>query len=293
MSTAVGVLERNPIIQTPGQVSYQASRKNFPVLYSPPKYYFESSEFYQIRGGFTAEFIENPTMKIIGMTGLQQRIIYDLKRVTLAAFGKDKSQEEIYAPDQVIMKNCILVDSLTIIRKGSEVVAFASSSFLDDDILYENASMVDPKYQGSVGLGMIPPMYVWSKIFEKRPELINRLKITGRTCNQEVVSMLDHVLENMVVSGQDDLDKKDVDLFEKVASELSCNYDLETGILKEVYPEGLTKGKQKQKFAETFAKLGPKDGYLLAGKVKYMHVCRLLKRETSVIQNTYEMEVAA
>jgi len=273
--------------QLPKPPKYRYKISGFPVLYPSPKQYCHDSEFYQIRGGFVAEVIYNPFTRFME-NGILHRVINDLRRVTLRAFGKTEKQAEIYAPDQIIRKNAIFVDWLTVVRKDTKVVAYTAASFIDDDILYLHASMVLPEFQSHGGLGIVPHMYVWKKLLESK--LVNRqekFRVVGRTRNQGVVSMMSHVLEKVMISGDNSLSLEYRQIFTKTAEVLKSPYDEENGIAKNVYPKGLPNGSGKTngEYDKLFFGLDECDAFFIAGRVDVRRMLRLLNRE--LVNNSY------
>lgn len=252
------------------------------------KCYFESSEFYQIRGGFIAEVIQNPAVKALE-TGIMEQIVDDLTLVTLASFGKDVSQKDLYASEKVIKKNAIFVDWLTVVREDSKIVAYAASSYLDvkKAILYFNATIVDEKYQLKGGLGSINHMYIIAKILESRGDLeSNSLSLLTRTRNKNVARLMDSVLKNMKISGQDDLGLDDKEFFNSVAKSIDGIFDCATGITRNIYPAGLPFGSEKaDNINEIFCKLGECDAYLISGKINYDKISKFIKREIKSVKD--------
>ncbi|MCK5243552.1 hypothetical protein KAR34_13975 [bacterium] len=289
MSAAVGVLERNPFTQTHGQVTCQERSENFPVLDSSRKYYLESSEFYQLRGGFEAEVIQNPLFKFIEK-GIMDKVTRDLQKVTLKAFVKPESQMDIFAPEDVVRKNAIFADWLTVIRKGTKIIAFGSQTHIGQNVLCLNSAMVDPEYQSKGAFGILMQMYIWQKILgQKFVGRENELRIVMRTRNKDVASIMTHVLSNVKISGDPETTEDQVRFYEIVANALQSPYEQQTGILRNVYPEGLPNGTngRNEKINTLFPKLGAKDAYFVAGEVNMKSSARLLRRE---LERIYQLE---
>jgi hypothetical protein len=263
------------------QPTVQTQPKVFTLF--PQTYYFETSEFYKIRGGFVAEVIQNPSVKFLEK-GILNQVTQDLTMVTLAAFGKRMEEKEMYAPEKVIHKNGIFVDWLTVIRAGSEIIAYTSASYLGKEILYLNAAMVNMNFQSASGLGIIPHLYLWTKLLDHRHDQESlTLNIVMRSRNKDVANIMSHVLKNEKISGETNLTFEEKMLFSHVAKQIGSSYDENTGINFDVYPNGLPGGSDKhgEKLNMIFSKLGECDAYLISGKANYLRMKKLLQREIS------------
>lgn len=243
-------------------------------------YYFADSEFYTVRGGITAEVIYSPFVKMI-QKGIVGQVIKDLRKVTLAAFEKTEDQSDVYTPDKVMLKNAIMVDYLTIFRNESTIVAYTTSTYLDKNILYLNAAMVNPRYNDRHCLGTLGHLYTWHKILEQRPEAKNDLKIIIRTRNKDVANIMFHILVDAAVSGDETATEELKNTFNKTACLIESNYDAKSGINREVYPEDLPDGSDGhgECFNNIFLKLGPCDACFIAGKMNCMRLEKIVKRE--------------
>jgi hypothetical protein len=255
-----------------------------------PAFYFSDSEFYQMRGGFTAEVIRNPFVKFTEHI-LLTKAVNELTQVTMAAFDKSMNNVEVYAPQSVIIKNAIMVDWLTIIRQGNKIVAYATSSYLEEEQknLYLSATIVDKDYQAKSGLGLFAQIYIWEKILKLRNDFESHsLNIVTRSRNKDVARILKSLLKQMKISG-DDLNENECEFFKTVAHAINSPYNTETGINPNVYPAGLPVGLSKNDDIDNvFSKLGECDAFLLAGKIDYEKIVRLLKREiTRKADNRY------
>ncbi|MCD4814383.1 hypothetical protein K8S19_11910 [bacterium] len=255
------------------------------------RYYFQDSEFYQIRGGFEAELIRNPMIKFIEH-GIVERAVYELQSVTMKAFEKPMDDVDVYAPMDVIKKNAIFSDWLTVIRKDGMIVAYGSQSYLAQDVLYLNSAMVDPKYQGSGAFGILIQLYVWDKIIRQRYFGHEQdLKIIIRTRNKNGASVMHHVLDEVDISGDSNISLETKRLYTDVASILESTYDVNTGIAPNVYPAGLptgTNGKYK-KVNELFSGLCDRDAYFVSGIVNMRATERIINRE--VVDTTRKTEL--
>lgn len=276
----------------PCTIKFKPSKKvlYFNSIIKPDKYkmrYFADSEFYQIRGGFTAELIKNPMIKFIKHEMIN-RVVSDLIPVTLSAFEKNNDKSEIYASKEIIMKNTIFTDYLTIIRDGDKIVAYSASSFLDKkkSILYFNATNVAKEYQNKGVLGSINHMYVVVKILNERKDYEGcSLTLVTRTRNKSVARLLDSVYLNMKVSGDASLSFKEKEFFNVVAEILKSPYDIKTGVNKNVYPSGLPNGSEKNdKIDKIFSKLDTGDAFFISGKPNFAKASILLKRQVKKLE---------
>ena len=282
-SSVASMLEKSSEVNNKQQVPTQehANQSKNPLESPITECYLENSEFYQIRGGFIAEVIQNPFVKFIDK-GMTERVIQDLRKVTLAAFGKTEDEAEIYASDEVMRKNAVLVDWLTVVRKGTRIVAYTSASYIERNILYLNSSIVDPEFQCHSGLGILPHMYVWQEILESRLSFkTHNLTIVGRTCNKAAVSVMEHVWERVMISGEDNVSSEYQQIFKETAKVLSSSYEEATGIAKDVYPVGLPNGSgmHNEKLNKLFNKLKLCDAFYIAGKVNIKKVMKFVHRE--------------
>jgi hypothetical protein len=255
----------------------------------PQPCYFQDSEFYQLHGGFTAEVIQNPFNKFLEK-GITNNVIHDLTKVTLASFEKSQDESEIYAPEKVIIKNAVLVDWLTIVRHENKIVAYASSSYLDEfkNTLYFNATIVDADFK-QYSIGSITHMYIFEKILKSRNDFeSSTLNLITRTRNRSVAKLLESVMLDVKYSSDSELDCEDKSFFSQAAKMIGGTYNEKDGISMRVYPTGLPVGSDKvsEKIQRVFAPLGETDGLLILGKCNYLKICKFLKREIKKSENT-------
>jgi hypothetical protein len=281
------VLEKNDTLANQSLInSRQTTSSNNFGIQEKAEYYFSDSEFYNIHGGFVAEVIQNPHFKIL-QAGLLEKVTQDLTAATLAAFGKTRDQKEEYAPKDVIWKHGIFVDWLTVVRDGSKVIAYSSSSYLNEsqNLIYFNATMVDEAYQKISGLGSINHMYVIEKILRQRNDLESAsLDFVTRSRNKGVARLLSSIMKYIKISGDDSLPQEDKSLFSNVAKLIDGVYDEATGICKNVYPKGLPTGVDKpDALGNMFLKLDECDGFFIYGKFNYHRICKYLAREVKPI----------
>ena len=286
-SLITSMLEKFPKVnQQQISTQEQANQSKFPFESPVTECYIESSEFYRIRGGFIAEVIQNPFVKFIDK-GMTERVIQDLRKVTLAAFGKTEAQAEVYASDEVMRKNAILVDWLTVVRKGTRIVAYTTGSIIERDVFYTNATMVIPEYQRNSGLGIVPNIYIWNKLLGKRMHLVSGdIKLVCRTQNKSIVSLLTHIWEEMIISGENNISDENKQMFKKIAESTNSSYEENNGISRNVYPGNLPKGKDNghtNRFKEMFEKLGVRDAFYVAGKANARKFKKVIKMQISAI----------
>jgi hypothetical protein len=286
------VVQKEPELIKKSDVLFSDAEYQNHIAQPKPKCFFQDSEFYQIRGGFIAEVINNPALKGIKQ-GVVSEMIVELTKVTLSSFGKTEDQKETYASEKIIRKNAILVDWLTVVRFGSSIVAYAASSYLDDQKqnLYFNATIVDQAYQSKGGLGSINHMFILEKILKERMDFeSNTLDLITRTRNKNVARLMDSVLNGMKISTDDNLALSEKKRFANLADLIGGSYDATTGIDKNVYPVGLPSGAEKSdEINKSFECLGECDGVLISGKINYQRICKFLKREVvSIATNNTE-----
>lgn len=240
---------------------------------------FEDSEFYQVRGGVVAEVIHYPFLKFTQRQ--KQDLFKKLRETTLKSFGKDESEAEIYASDEILRKNSILVDWLTLFRYEKKIIAYTSCSLLTPKILYSNASIVNPDYQSKGCFGILGHMYIWDKLANQPNFDISQINVVVRTRNRDVVNIMSHVLENLNISCQDHLAAEIKKIFDQIAVFFGNHYDANTGIAKNVYPEGLPSGicNHNVFFDYIFSKVGARDAAFVTGKINYKKTAIMLRRE--------------
>ena len=259
-----------------------ASNYRIDTLNKVHKYaYLDNSEFYRLKNNMLVEVIQNPGVKFLEKGNINL-VIEDLRQVTLKAFGHAKDKAAVYTPDEVMKKNAIFVDFLAIVRKDEEIVAYTTASFVADNILYLNASMVSKPFQRYDGLGVLPHLYIWKKILVTKLYAEQRkLWIVGRTRNYNVVSMLKHVFERIMISTEEHLPEDIKKIFLQTARVTGSNYDPNTGIAKKVYPKGLPAGLDKvpDKYAKLFMVLGEQDALYVSGKVNFEKVLGILAKK--------------
>lgn len=262
--------------------------------------YCADSETYQLKGGFIAELIQNPAVRFLEK-GILDQVVTDLQEVTMSAMGKTTDEVDIFAPTKVITKNAIYVDWLTVVRKEGRVVAFAASSFIDRDLLYIQSTMVRQEYQTHNGLGSIPNLYLWERIVERRrmaggPEIY----FVARTHNKNIASLLLHVLDNDILSTEiKENNHQCRDIMKRTIKYLECNYDENSGISKNVYPEGIPAGNKtsSNRINDCFRNIGPKDACYIIGTLNLSITKRFvragMKKENAEIIATIPEPVLA
>ncbi len=279
-SSVASMLEKSSEVNQQQVLTQEQANQSKNPFESPiTECYLENSEFYRIRGGFVAEVIQNPFVKFIDK-GMTERVIRDLRKVTLAAFCKTEDQAEIYASDEVMRKNAVFADFLTVIRKDKRIVAYSSCGFIESDLIYAHASMVVPEFQSCSGLGILPNIYLWNKLFKRN---LRPLRVVVRTRNKDVASLVRHVWDDLTISGEEDRSEEFKYVFRRTSEVINSPYDEETGIIKNVYPNGLTTGsvKHSNKLNELFLKLDLHDAFFVAGRVNYSKITKIIKREIS------------
>jgi hypothetical protein len=286
MSTSVAsVLERySGVNKQQASTQEQANKSKFPIELPVTQGYLEDSEFYQIRGGLIAEVIQNPFVKFIDK-GITERVIQDLRKVTLAAFGKTEDQTDLYASDEVMRKNAIMVDWLIVVRKKDRLVAFSSASFITRSLLCLNAAMVVPEEQPT-GVGVIASSLMWELAVDNaRRRGVLDPDIVARTHNRNAASVLLHIFKNSKLSTEPGLDNHTNSLIEKTADYLGCVIDKQKGISYNVYPEGLPAGtkSQSQRINAGFENVSSCDACYVSGRLDIAYTQKLIQRKVKKV----------
>lgn len=267
----------------------------------PGRKYLEDSRLYEIKGGFTAEVIQNPGNAFI-QAGITCRVSEELSAVVLRAFNRTTEEIQVYASQEVMDKNAIWVDWLIVVRKNGLPVAFGSASFITPSLLYLNGAMVVPEEQ-ITGIGVIANSLLWKiAVDDAQWRGISSVDIVCRTHNRNVASVLLHILEESVLSTECKSEPHAHDLFQKTAAYLKCNYDPNMGISVGVYPEGLPAGtkSKSERINAGFEHVGPRDACYVLGRLDDDYVRCLLKRQVrpmeapqiNIVENEPDLETA-
>ncbi len=277
MSTAVGVMTNSavlePLTKLPGIRPYRQPE----VL--PREGYFESSEYYQLKGGFEAEIIQDPGRKIMA-AGLFKQVTEELGDVLLKAFEQDESDADKFLSGDKLTKVAVWVDWLVVVRKKGNPVAFGAGSFVTPYLFYLNAAMVMPEYQPS-GVGLVANALLWKIAVEnaerqgyKEPDIV------VRTHNRNVASVFLHSLRDVKLSTEPIRDLYTRMILERTAEYLNCKIDRLTGVSYDVYPEGLPAGTKtkNQRINDAFEWVGPRDACYISGRLNMSYLSKILKR---------------
>ncbi len=276
MGTAVGVGTSHSKSKLP---TYHFQNK---VAVNNQDYYFKDSFKYKIGGGFSAEVIHHPGDKFIE-AGIIEKVQKELSYVAIMAFRKEMDEIDTYVPQNVISKNAIWVDWLVIVRKNKIPVAFGSATYLTPFLLYLSSAMVLPVEQPT-GVGVLANALLWKLAVEEAvANGVGAPEIVCRTHNKNVASVMLHVLREVKISTENTTDLEEQKIFIKTANHLNCNYNFNTGISYNVYPEGLPFGTKisNERISEAFKDIGPSDACYISGKLNSNFIEKLLSKKVS------------
>jgi len=239
--------------------------------------YLNDSLLYELKGGFVAEVIQNPGEKFL-RAGVMNQVYQELSFVALEAFGKTQTEAETYVPQDVLAKNAIWVDWLIVVRKKGHPVAFGSATYITPFLLYLSSAMVLPAEQPT-GVGVVANSLLWKlAVQEAKDNGLSEPDIICRTHNRNVASVLAQILRNSKISTENSRDTEAQLIFMKTANHLHCNYNPETGISQNVYPEGLPAGTKTKdaRINQAFQHLGPQDACYVTGMLRMDFVNKLV-----------------
>jgi hypothetical protein len=243
-----------------------------------PLTFLSDSQVYLLKGGFTAEVIQEPGTKLL-RAGLLEKARQEMGDVLLSAFERGDDEAETFLGGNKFTKVGIWVDWLVVIRKKDKIMAFSTASFVAPYHIYLNAAMVRPEEQ-STGIGFMASALLWKIAVEDVKErLILEPVVVCRTRNRNVVSVMLKVMNDAVISTEKDLTAEIKATFRKTADYLHCEYDDQIGISKEAYPEGLpfgTKG-NNDRIVSALQCLGPRDGCFVAGHLNLSYLNRIVE----------------
>ena len=280
MNTPIQLQERSQDAIQPaaGTIMQFEPRTRTPFVVS--ERYLGESRLHHLKGGFTAEVIQDPGDRLI-QAGLFARASEELADVALAAFGKPARERDTYVPQHVIAKNALWVDWLVVVRKRNQPVAFGSATFIAPGLLYLSSAMVVPSEQPS-GVGVVANSLLWKLAVETAMmQGMPEPEVVCRTHNRNVASVLLHLLKDGRLSSEAAGDVQAQAVFMKTANHLHCEYDPETGVSQNVYPEGLPAGTKTNdaRLNAAFRHVGPCAACYVAGHLNLRYITRLVSRQ--------------